>query len=57
METTNKKECPECKSTNIIDTGDRRNNGGDLGPGGKYSEPIYLIYECNDCRKKFVYKE
>lgn len=55
MEKINKKQCLKCQSFNVFDTGDKTSNVGDMGPNGEYQQPDISIYECNDCKERFVY--
>lgn len=57
MEKINQKKCPKCQSFNISNTGDKRNNGGDMGVNGKYQEPHIPIYKCGDCQERFLLEE
>jgi len=53
MKTTNKKQCPECDSKEIFDTGNREPNGGDVSPEDRYSYARRPIYGCKKCDTLF----
>ena len=57
MERTNKKECPKCKSKNIVETGNKANDGGDMKSNGGYQIPYHLIYKCEGCGEIFIFEE
>lgn len=57
METTNKKECPKCKSLDVFDRGDRVSEATDIGPYGEIAEPNQPIYECRNCGELFIFLE
>ncbi len=53
MKTTNKKQCPECNSKEIFDTGNRGPNRGDSSSEGRYSHARRPIYRCKKCDTDF----
>jgi len=54
MKRTIKKECPECRSFNVFDTGARIGEAGSIKPGERIPKPCHLMYECRDCGKFFL---
>lgn len=57
MGTTNKKECPKCKSLNIYDTRIRMGGAVAALPGREIPEPRNPLYECKDCGEQFFIEE
>ena len=55
MERTNKKECPKCKSKNIVDSGSRVGDVSRIEPGQSIPNANHLIYECKECGGLFVF--
>ena len=53
MQITNKKECPKCKSSDIIKTGSIWRT--DVIDGSNQGENA--IYECKKCGRKFIFLE
>lgn len=54
MERTNQKECPKCKSRNIIDSGSRIGDMSKIEPGRPIPDANHPIYECKDCGELFI---
>lgn len=55
MERINKKECPKCKSSNIIDIGARIGDVSKIEPGQAIPDANHPIYECKNCGELFVF--
>ncbi len=51
MNKTNKKECPGCKSKNVID---RKTPAREIYLGGLKTEKWDAIYRCKDCDMFFM---
>lgn len=54
MERTNKKECPKCKSIDVVYIKVRMGDVVILKRGGEYPEPRHPVYECNNCGETFI---
>ncbi len=56
METTNKKECPKCRSKEVVET--RSGVGSDKGDGSYTFSPLSEVFcKCKNCGELFSYKK
>jgi YgiT-type zinc finger domain-containing protein len=54
IQTANKKECPKCKSSNVVDTGSRMYLPTDGKSMSKLKNPYYI---CKNCGERFLFLE